>query len=57
MTTALALLPVDPSGPDFERTIAFFAELGFKLQWRNAGIAGLRRDAAAFMLQDTDVPE
>ncbi len=57
MTTALALKPFVPSGPDFERAIAFFAELGFELQWRNAGLAGLRRDAAAFMLQDIDVPE
>jgi predicted enzyme related to lactoylglutathione lyase len=57
VTTATGLLPFVPSGPDFEQALAFFAELGFALQWRNGGIAGLRYDAAAFLLQDIDVPE
>jgi uncharacterized glyoxalase superfamily protein PhnB len=57
MARASALIPFVPSGPDFEAALAFFAELGFVTQWRNAGLAGLRYDAATFMLQDIDVPE
>jgi hypothetical protein len=57
MVKASALLPFVPSGPDFEVALAFFAELGFAAQWRNGGLAGLRFGAAAFMLQDIDVPE
>jgi hypothetical protein len=57
MVKASALIPFVPSGPDFELALAFFAELGFAAQWRNGGLAGLRFGAAAFMLQDIDVPE
>jgi hypothetical protein len=57
MPTATALIPFVPSGPDFEQALAFFAELGFTAQWRNEGLAGLRFGAAAFMLQEIDVPE
>ena len=57
MVKATALIPFVPSGPDFELALAFFAELGFAAQWRNGGLAGLRFGAAAFMLQDIDVPE
>ena len=57
MVKASALIPFVPSGPDFELALAFFAELGFAAQWRNDGLAGLRFGAAAFMLQDIDVPE
>jgi predicted enzyme related to lactoylglutathione lyase len=57
MANASALIPFVPSGPDFEQALAFFAELGFAVQWRNAGLARLRFGAAAFMLQDIDVPE
>ena len=56
-STPAALIPFVPSGPDFEQALAFFAELGFAAQWRNGGLAGLRFGAAAFMLQDIDVPE
>lgn len=57
MTTATALLPFVPSGSDFELALGFFAELGFAVEWRNGGLAGLRLGAAAFMLQEIDVPE
>ena len=57
MTTALGLKPFVPSGRDFELALAFFAELGFALEWRNGGLAGLRLGDAAFLLQDIDVPE
>lgn len=57
MTTVVALLPFVPSGPDFARALDFFSELGFEVQWRDGGLAGLRRGGAAFMLQDIDVPE
>ncbi len=57
MTTGIALLPFVPSGPDFAQALDFFGELGFELQWRNAGLAGLRFGAAAFLLQDIDIPE
>lgn len=57
MTTALALLPFVPSGPDFERALDFFSDLGFELQWRNGGLAGLRQGGAAFILQHIDIPE
>jgi hypothetical protein len=57
VTTAVALLPFVPSGPDFELALAFFSDLGFAIEWRSGGLAGLRFGAAAFMLQDIDVPE
>ena len=55
-TTATALIPFVPGGRDFELSIAFFGELGFGVQWRHEGLAGLRFGGAAFMLQDIDVP-
>ena len=54
---ATALYPFVPSGPDFERALAFFAEIGFVTIWRSEGLAGLRFGAAYFLLQDIDVPE
>jgi predicted enzyme related to lactoylglutathione lyase len=55
--TATALIPFVPSGPDFEAALAFFAEIGFAVTWRNGPLAGLAFGAARFMLQDIDVPE
>lgn len=55
--TATALYPFVPSGPDFDRALAFFAELGFASQWQHDGLAGLRFGEAYFMLQSIDVPE
>jgi predicted enzyme related to lactoylglutathione lyase len=55
--TATGLYPFVPSGPDFDRALAFFAELGFASQWQHDGLAGLRFDGAYFMLQSIDVPE
>jgi hypothetical protein len=46
-----------PSGPDFRLALAFLAELGFAKEWEHDGLAGLRWDAAYFLLQDIDVPE
>lgn len=57
ITKATTLYPFVPSGPQFERSIEFFAELGFELAWRVEGLAGLRFGGAYFMLQDIDVPE
>jgi hypothetical protein len=37
--------------------IEFFNALGFELQWRHEGLAGLRLGGAYFLLQDIDVPE
>ena len=54
---ATALYPFVPSGPHFETSIAFFAELGFDKQWEHDGLAGLRFGSAYFMLQNIDVPE
>jgi hypothetical protein len=55
--SATALIPFVPAGPDFSAALNFFAELGFATTWRHEGLAGLRFGAAAFMLQDIDVPE
>lgn len=57
MTTPVALLPFVPSGADFQLALDFFADLGFAVQWRNGGVAGLRHGGAAFILQDIDIPE
>lgn len=54
---ATALIPFVPAGPDFAAALDFFAELGFAVQWRNGDLAGMRFGAAAFMLQNIDVPE
>lgn len=50
------LFPFVPSGRDFERAIAFFGELGFAVAWRAGDMAGLRFDAAYFILQQIDIP-
>ncbi len=52
---ATALIPFVPSGPDFEKALAFFADLGFETAWRNGDIAGLRFGGAYFMLQNIHV--
>jgi hypothetical protein len=54
---ATKLYPFVPSGPRFDLSIEFFAALGFELQWRQEGLAGLRLGGAYFLLQDIDVPE
>jgi hypothetical protein len=51
------LYPFVPSGPNFARSLEFFAALGFATVWRAGGLAGLRFGAAYFLLQDVDVPE
>jgi len=56
-TTAISLYPFVPSGPDFDRSLEFFAALGFQQVWRQAGLAALRFGSAYFLLQDIDVPE
>jgi hypothetical protein len=55
--TATALHPFVPSGGDFARSLAFFAERGFETKWRHDGFAGLRFGAAFFFLQEIDFPE
>lgn len=54
--TATRLYPFVPSGPQFERSIAFFAALGFETAWRHDGLAALRFGGAYFLLQDVDIP-
>jgi predicted enzyme related to lactoylglutathione lyase len=56
-TRATTLYPFVPSGPRFEQAIEFFEALGFRMEWREGGYAGLRFGGAYFLLQDTDVPE
>ena len=53
-TRATTLYPFAPCGPDFERALAFFAELGFTPEWRQDDYAGLRFGGAAFILQRHD---
>ena len=55
-TSCRGLFPFVPSGNDFARAIEFFAELGFAVQWRTHDMAGLRFDAAFFILQKIDIP-
>jgi hypothetical protein len=54
---AITLYPFVPSGPDFQLSLAFFAELGFARLWEDDGFAGLRFGGAYFMLQNVDLPE
>jgi hypothetical protein len=56
-TPATTLYPFVPSGPALERSLAFFAALGFETRWQQDGLAGLRFGGAYFILQDIDVPE
>ena len=56
-TEATTLYPFVPSGPDFELALRFFAAIGFREQWRQDGLAGLRFGGAYFVLQQIDVPE
>jgi hypothetical protein len=55
-TIATTLYPFVPSGPDFARSLEFFAAIGFEKQWQHDGLAGLRFGGAYFLLQDIDVP-
>ncbi|MCZ2147431.1 MAG: hypothetical protein LC126_06620 [Bryobacterales bacterium] len=54
---ATTLYPFVPSGPNFERSLEFYAALGFRKEWRDEGLAGLRFGGAYFLLLDIDVPE
>ena len=54
---ATTLYPFVPSGPQFARSLAFFAAIGFETTWQAEGLAGLRFGDAYFLLQDIDVPE
>ncbi|HME07403.1 MAG TPA: hypothetical protein VKG25_10145 [Bryobacteraceae bacterium] len=56
-TTATTLYPFVPSGTNFERSLEFFAALGFEQAWRQDGLAALRFGGAYFLLQNIDVPE
>jgi hypothetical protein len=54
--TGTTLYPFVPSGPDFTRSLAFFAAIGFEKVWRQGGLAGLRFGGAYFLLQEINVP-
>jgi hypothetical protein len=56
-TRATTLYPFVPSGPQFARSLAFFAALGFEAVWQHDGLAGLHFGGAYFLLQDIDVPQ
>ncbi len=56
-TTVTTLYPFLPSGPAFARSLEFFEAVGFEVEWRQEGLAGLRFGGAYFLLQDIDVPE
>jgi hypothetical protein len=56
-TQATRLYPFVPSGPRFDRSLDFFAALGFVKLWQHGGLAGLRFGGAYFVPQDIDVPE
>jgi predicted enzyme related to lactoylglutathione lyase len=52
-----ALYPFVPSGPDFAKSLEFFAALGFETRWKQGGLAALSFGDAFFLLQEIDVPE
>lgn len=54
--TATGLIPFVPAGSDFEKALAFFADIGFATTWRNGDIAHLRFGHASFLLQNIDLP-
>ncbi len=54
---ATKLYPFVPSGAHFNRSLEFFAALGFETTWRSEGLAGLRFGEAFFLLQEIDIPE
>lgn len=54
---ATTLYPFVPSGPQFARSLEFFAALGFEKVWQHEDFAGLRFGGAYFVLQDIHVPE
>lgn len=54
MVEFLGLLPFVPSGRDFEKSRAFFKELGFQELWSAEGYSGFQRGAAKFILQAND---
>jgi hypothetical protein len=56
-TQATSLYPFVPAGTQFERSLDFFAALGFEKQWQQEGRAGLRFGGAYFILQNIEVPE
>jgi hypothetical protein len=56
-TRATRLYPFVPSGPQFARSIEFFAAMSFDKVWQGEGRAGLRFGGVYFLLQDIDVPE
>jgi len=55
--TVVGLIPFVPSGSDFDKALAFFAEFGFATEWRDGPIAGLKFGAARILLQDIDIPD
>ena len=56
-TRATTLYPFVPSGPNFTKSLEFFAGLGFEKLWQQDGLAGLRFGGAYFLLQDINVLE
>lgn len=42
---------------DYERSLAFYVELGFECAWRTDEMACLRHGPCAFLLQNFHVPE
>jgi catechol 2,3-dioxygenase-like lactoylglutathione lyase family enzyme len=55
-TTVIEIKAFVPSR-DFERSKAFYQDLGFELAWSNDDLAYLRHDEASFLLQNFYQPE
>jgi hypothetical protein len=53
----LSLSPFVPSGKRYEESKQLFQELGFSLNWEQAGLAGFGKDQCSFMLQRFDHKE
>ena len=46
-----SITPLIPSGPDFQSALDFYVrEMGFTVTWKNAGMAGIKRDGISFHL-------
>jgi hypothetical protein len=56
-TKATTLYPFVPSGPQFQMSLDFLAQLGFEKEWEHDGYAGLRWGGAYCIVQDIEVQE
>jgi len=53
--TLRSVTPMIPSGGSLDDAVAFYTEqMGFSVDWRSGGMAGIRRDGIAFLLVEND---